>query len=194
MRRELRRQQRVAAERMCDICQQKMLPGKDVATLLNTKTGRLTCSSRNVNGAFHIFHISCLIHWILLCEFEIFTKQSASPKVKQRSRRRNGTKCNKIGKEREMGTTRKQIYSVFCPECQGTGIMVEGDELEKPTVPLSEIFKYKIKVSDARRAWMKSPEEMQNCSTGFHFPSQSGETVQEKVLPLKLLRFYRAKE
>nr|DAD20922.1 TPA_asm: hypothetical protein HUJ06_022385 [Nelumbo nucifera] len=29
-RRELRRQQRVAAERMCDVCQHKMLPGKDV--------------------------------------------------------------------------------------------------------------------------------------------------------------------
>lgn len=50
MRRELRRQQRIAAERMCDICQQKMLPGKDVATLLNLKTGRLACSSRNSNG------------------------------------------------------------------------------------------------------------------------------------------------
>uniref|UniRef100_A0A5B7AZC3 C2H2-type domain-containing protein n=1 Tax=Davidia involucrata TaxID=16924 RepID=A0A5B7AZC3_DAVIN len=139
IRRELRRQQRVAAERMCDICQQKMLPGKDVATLLNTKTGRLTCSSRNVNGAFHIFHISCLIHWILLCEFEISTKQSTGPKVKRRSRRKSGTKCNEIGKESELGTTRKQIYSVFCPECQGTGIKVEGDELEKPTVPLSEV-------------------------------------------------------
>lgn len=50
IRRELRRKQRIAAERMCDICQHKMLPGKDVATLLNLKTGRLACSSRNVNG------------------------------------------------------------------------------------------------------------------------------------------------
>lgn len=50
MRRELRRQQSVAAERMCDICQQKMLPGKDVAALLNRKTGRLACSSRNLTG------------------------------------------------------------------------------------------------------------------------------------------------
>lgn len=50
IRRELRRQQRVAAERMCDICQHKMLPGKDVATLMNMKTGKLVCSSRNVHG------------------------------------------------------------------------------------------------------------------------------------------------
>lgn len=50
IRRELRRQQRIAAERMCDICQQKMLPEKDVATLMNLNTGKLVCSSRNVNG------------------------------------------------------------------------------------------------------------------------------------------------
>lgn len=50
MRRELRRQHSLAAERMCDICQQKMLPDKDVAALLNRKTGRLACSSRNFTG------------------------------------------------------------------------------------------------------------------------------------------------
>lgn len=41
-----------------------------------------------------------------------------------------------------------------------------------------QMFKYKIKVSDARRAWMKNPEVLQNCSTGFHFPSQSKEAIQ----------------
>ncbi|KAG5545345.1 hypothetical protein RHGRI_017720 [Rhododendron griersonianum] len=189
MRRELRRQQRVAAERMCDICQQKILPGKDVAALLNKKTGRLVCSSRNINGAFHLFHISCLVHWILFCEVEIYTKQLLSPKVKRRSRRKTGAKRNA---SKEEGDLRKQIYCAFCPECQGTGINIDGDELEKPTVPLSEMFKYKIKVSDARRAWMKSPEVLQNCSTGFHFPSPSDEPVQENVSPLKLLHFYRA--
>ena len=50
IRRELRRKQRIAAERMCDICQHKMLPGKDVATLMNVKNGKLACSSRNGNG------------------------------------------------------------------------------------------------------------------------------------------------
>ncbi|XP_043688537.1 uncharacterized protein LOC122639698 isoform X2 [Telopea speciosissima] len=50
LRREIRQQERAAAERMCDVCQRKMLPGKDMATLLNMKTGRLACSSRNVNG------------------------------------------------------------------------------------------------------------------------------------------------
>lgn len=50
IRKELRKQQRIAAERNCDICQHIMLPGKDVGTLFNMKTGKLACSSRNVNG------------------------------------------------------------------------------------------------------------------------------------------------
>ncbi|CBI21838.3 unnamed protein product, partial [Vitis vinifera] len=193
IRRELRRQQRVAAERMCDICQHKMLPGKDVATLMNMKTGKLVCSSRNVYGAFHVFHTSCLIHWILLCEFEIFTNQLVCPKLRRSSRRKSGSKCNGKGKDGVIKPTTLQICSVFCPECQGTGIMIE-DELEIPNIPLSEMFKYKIKVSDAHRAWMKNPEELKHCSTGFNFPSQSGETVQEKVSSLKLLHFYSADE
>ncbi|KDP24143.1 hypothetical protein JCGZ_25800 [Jatropha curcas] len=194
IRREMRRQHRIAAERMCDICQQKMLPEKDVATLINVKTGKLACSSRNVNGAFHVFHTSCLIHWILLCEYEMDRNQSVSPKAKRRSKRKNGTKSSKTGNDGRMKPIKTHIDCVFCPECQGTGVKMEEDELENPTIPLSEMFKYKIKVSDGRRAWMKSPEILQNCSIGFHFPSQSEETIQEKVLPMKLLHFYRADE
>ncbi|XWS68627.1 hypothetical protein CRYUN_Cryun04dG0107000 [Craigia yunnanensis] len=190
IRRELRRQQRIAAERMCDICQQKILPEKDVAALMNLKTGKLVCSSRNVNGAFHVFHTSCLIHWILICELERIENHSVNPKVRRRSRRKNGTKCNEMGKDGETKPTGTLISSVLCPECQGTGIEVEGDELEKPDVSLSQMFRYKIKVSDARRAWMKNPEMLENCSTGIHIPSHSGEMVQEKVLLLKLLHFY----
>ncbi|RZB76832.1 hypothetical protein D0Y65_034988 [Glycine soja] len=50
LRKELRRKQRLAAEKVCNICQQKMLPGKDVAALLNLKTRRVACSSRNRTG------------------------------------------------------------------------------------------------------------------------------------------------
>lgn len=50
VRKELRRHQRLAAEKACNICQQKMLPGKDVAALLNLKTGILVCNSRNESG------------------------------------------------------------------------------------------------------------------------------------------------
>lgn len=60
VRRELRRHQHLAAERMCDICQQKILTHKDVATLMNMKTGRLACSSRNVNGVIPALSFSNL--------------------------------------------------------------------------------------------------------------------------------------
>ncbi|KAJ8534926.1 hypothetical protein K7X08_016654 [Anisodus acutangulus] len=196
MRRELRKQQRVASERMCDICQQKMLPGKDVAALLNRKSGRLVCSSRNLTGAFHVFHISCLIHWILLCELETYDKPFDEPKVemkaKRRTKRKTGAKRSAKGEKDEIKAVR-QIYSVFCPECQGTGISIEGEELEKPTVSLSEMFKYKIKLSDARKAWMKNPEVLHNCSTGFDLPSEHDDLFQQQyVSPLKLLHFYHA--
>ncbi|CAI9782276.1 unnamed protein product [Fraxinus pennsylvanica] len=193
IRKALRRQHTVASERLCDICQQKMLPSKDVAALLNRKTGRLVCSSRNLTGAFHIFHISCLIHWILLCENEIYVNQSVAPKAKRKSRRKVRAKDGETEKKDETKATSKQIYCVFCPECQGTGININGEKLEKPTVPLSEMFMYKIQLSDAHKAWMKHPEVLQNCSMGFHFP-QSEDMCQENVVPLKLLHFYRAND
>lgn len=190
-RKEIRARQRLASERVCDICQHKMLPGKNVATLLNMKTGRIVCSSRNLNGAFHVFHISCLIHWVLLCESEVYTKQMVvAPEVKKKSRRKKGAKFKKAEEE-----SKKQIYSAFCPECQGTGVHIdEDDELEKPTVSLSEMFKYKMKASDGHKEYIKNPELLHNCSTGFYFPSQSQEPLQENVSALKLLRFYHAVE
>lgn len=188
-RKEIRARQRLASERVCDICQHKMLPGKNVGTLLNMKTGRIVCSSRNLNGAFHVFHISCLIHWVLLCECEVYTKQIVGGEVKKKHRRKKGAKSKKVEEE-----ARKQIYSAFCPECQGTGVAVDGDELEKPTVSLSEMFKYKMKASDGHKEYIKSPEFLQNCSTGFYFPSQSEEAIQENVSQLKFLRFFHVVE
>lgn len=178
VRRELRKQKRLAAERACDICGQPMLLGKDVATLLNCKTGNVVCSSRNANGAFHLFHASCLIHWILLLEYEILVSQLNSTK---------GTRGRK-----GRATQKNVISSVLCPECQGTGILVEGDEFEKPTIPVSEMFLYKMKAIEAHKAWMKNPEVLQQCSTGLYFPSETVENSQEKVMLLKLLHFYRA--
>jgi hypothetical protein len=56
MRRELRKQKRLAAEKVCDICGRTMLAGKDVATLLNCSTGNLACSSRNSSGVSNSKH------------------------------------------------------------------------------------------------------------------------------------------
>ncbi|CAA6654319.1 unnamed protein product [Spirodela intermedia] len=147
---------RLAAERMCDICGQPMLMCKDVATLLNRKTWNIACSSRNTNGAFHVFHTSCLIHWILLCESEIW-----NPKLPNK-------KANR------------------------TGIITEEDHLEKPSIPLSQMFQYKLKAIESHKAWMKNPEILEHCSTGLSFSSNSEENFEEQILPVKLLHFYRA--
>ncbi|KAK6919557.1 hypothetical protein RJ641_015461 [Dillenia turbinata] len=189
---EVRKQQRVASERMCIVCQHKILPGKDAAALLNLKTGRLACMSRNVHGAFHLYHMSCLIHWMLLSEFEMYKNQFPSNEV-QNSKSGDNDKSNGKKKQGTVMEIRSKITHLFCPECQGTGIVLEeGEELEKPTIDLSEIFKYKIKACDARNAWMKNPEILDHCSIGLNFPRQSKETVQEKVSKLKWIRFYRA--
>ena len=74
MRKQLRIQHRIASERTCDICQQKMLPNKDVAALLNRKTGKLVCSSRNLTGVGHHLNFSFPIISLptLQCPFPFF--------------------------------------------------------------------------------------------------------------------------
>ncbi|EPS61495.1 hypothetical protein M569_13302, partial [Genlisea aurea] len=57
-RKQMRNNLRVVSERLCDICQQQMLPDKDVAALMNTQTGRLVCSSRNHTGVGGVFRLS----------------------------------------------------------------------------------------------------------------------------------------
>uniref|UniRef100_A0A0E0M9C9 Thioredoxin domain-containing protein n=1 Tax=Oryza punctata TaxID=4537 RepID=A0A0E0M9C9_ORYPU len=179
MRRELRKQKRLAAEKACDICGRPMLLEKDVATLLNCKTGNLACSSRNSSGAFHLFHTSCLVHWTILCQYEILADKIASK--------------GKSNRGRKAKNAPKKITSILCPECQGTGIHIEGDDLEKPTISLSEMFRYKLKAIEAHKAWMKSPEVLENCSTGLHFPAEHIDNSEEQeVMPLKSLAFYAA--
>ncbi|KAL0311518.1 UNVERIFIED_CONTAM: hypothetical protein Sangu_2446500 [Sesamum angustifolium] len=113
--------------------------------------------------AFHLFHISCLIHWILLCEVEIYAKQLIEPKVKRRSRRKVKGKDGENGEKH--GLQEKQIYSAFCQSAR---------EL---------IFKYKIKLCDAQKAWMKSPEVLQNCSVGLDFPPHTDDVYQDNAAP-----------
>lgn len=186
--RQLRKKHEVASVRVCGICQQKLLPGKDVATLMNMNTGRLVCSSRNMTGAFHVYHTSCLIHWVLLCELEMHGNKSDELKVKQKSRKK--AKPNHNG-ERKNDDMRIHNPSIFCPECQGTGTMIADDNLEKPTISLSQMYKFKIKLTGSREEWIRSPETLSNCSTGFTFPPLSDDLCEEHVTALKLLHFYR---
>lgn len=135
VRRELRKQQRIFSERICEVCKQKMLPGKDAAAILNTKTGKLVCGSRNLLGAFHLFHVSCVVHWFLFCESEIIGNKMVSGKGKKRcTKHQSGVKWNGL-----VSDVSWQIFSVFCPECQGTGINIEGEVIERDTFPLSQV-------------------------------------------------------
>ncbi|KAL2924518.1 ATP-dependent RNA helicase DBP4, partial [Bienertia sinuspersici] len=115
LRKRLRKEQHIASKKTCFICKRTIISGKDVATLLNLKTGRLVCSSRNLKGAFHVFHTSCLIHWILLCESEMFLKPPVHPKVIGKSKKAK-SKVNQPRRKSEEG----HISSVFCPDCRGT--------------------------------------------------------------------------
>ncbi|XP_042063374.1 uncharacterized protein LOC121807223 [Salvia splendens] len=178
LRKRLRKEYRYYAERFCEICRTKMLPGKDVAALLNRITGVLVCSSRNRHGIFHVYHISCIIQWILHFEVEFaFDNQ-------------NEIKMAKAKK----GKTITPICSAFCPECQSTGTIMKGDELEDTHAPITETTEYKKKLFAAREAWIKSPEMLDNCSIGFRFPQNYAPTYQEIVEQLKVLHFYRAIE
>jgi hypothetical protein len=40
------------------------------------------------------------------------------------------------------------------------------------------MFRYKLKAIEAHKAWMKSPQVLENCSTGLCFPSNSVDNTQ----------------
>ncbi|PWA40148.1 hypothetical protein CTI12_AA565470 [Artemisia annua] len=64
-----------------------------------------------------------------------WTIMLVAPEVKKkRYRRKKGARLKKVEEE-----VRKQRYCAFCPKCQGTGVDIDGDELEKPIVSLSEL-------------------------------------------------------
>lgn len=114
-----------------------------------------------------------------MCQYEVLADQ-----IVKMGKSKRGRKAKTAPKSR--------ITSILCPECQGTGIHVEGDELEKPTISLSEMFRYKLKSIEANKAWMKTPEMLENCSTGLHFPAEHLENAEEQVMPLKSLPFFAA--
>lgn len=77
---------------------------------------------------------------MLSIEFEIVCNQSVSHKVGKRCRRKNGHKSNTAGKDGTVNTFSNSIVSVLCSECQGTGVNIEGDELEKTPASHSEVW------------------------------------------------------
>lgn len=74
MRKQWKKELRIASGRTCAICRQKMLPNKDVAALMNIKTGKLVCSSRNSTGVRH--YLQFLILFPLLAIYRKFSISS----------------------------------------------------------------------------------------------------------------------
>lgn len=185
LRKALKRRRLNLMERLCFICHQQMLPGKDIAALLNLKTGQMMCSSRNERGAFHVFHTSCLIDWILLCESKFWSSRT----VKKDARRMRG----QISKKPRRGKAKATVGisgPLFCPECQGTGAEVRCHQLEQPRYRLAQVFEWILELIQARRSWIGRPEQQHINSRGLLFLSDShcGNTV----LPLESLQFYAA--
>ncbi|XP_020581945.1 uncharacterized protein LOC110025678 [Phalaenopsis equestris] len=178
---EAQKQNCLISNRPCFICDERMIFGKDVATLLNLKTGRFACSSRNFSAAFHLFHVSCLINWVLLCEFEMWTQRSMNP------RRTRGRK----GKE---PINKRVMTSIVCSACMGSGIHTEKGAREGSRFPLPQILDFKKRTMEGHKAWMESPENLQNCSTGLCFSSVFTDKLQAKSSPAKSLLFYRVGE
>eukprot|EP00250_Pteridium_aquilinum_P028621 c37497_g1_i1 orf=253-1653(-) len=181
----LKRRRMNMLERLCFICHQQMLPGKDVAALLNSKTGQMMCSSRNERGAFHVFHTSCLIDWILLCESKFWSARA----VKNNAPRMRG----QINKKPRRGKAKATIQSsgpLFCPECQGTGVEVHSHQLEQPRYRLAQVFDWILELIQARRSWISHSEQQHKKCRGLFFLSEvhCGDTA----LSLGTLEFYAA--
>lgn len=173
-------------ERLCFICHQQMLPGRDVAALLNLKTGQMMCSSRNERGAFHVFHTSCLMDWILLCESKFWSARI----VKKDAARMRG----QINKKPRRGKARPTIQScgpLFCPECQGTGIEVHGHQLEQPRYRLVQVFDWILELLQARRSWINHPELHDEKCRGLLFQLEVHDRCNAAV-SLGSLEFYAA--
>lgn len=56
-------------DRVCFICHQKLLPGKDVAALVNVKSGQMVCGSRNKRGVNSPLTLS--LHTVVDLEIEL---------------------------------------------------------------------------------------------------------------------------
>jgi hypothetical protein len=72
--------------------------------------------------AFHVFHTACVIHWILLCEYEMITDRLVNQNARQKGKKKIVTGSGKEDRD---------IKHVFCPECQGAGLII-ADGLEQP--------------------------------------------------------------
>eukprot|EP00249_Psilotum_nudum_P022393 c28501_g1_i1 orf=612-2114(-) len=185
LRRALKKQRIKTLERICFICHQQMLPGKDVAALFNMKTRQMMCNSRNRRGAFHVFHISCLIHWVLLCEVKSWIAQSVGCRTDaQKLQNHLIEKWHSTGLKIIAGSN----GPIFCPECQGTGVRFLGTELEHPRFRLSQVFEWILELIQARKAWADLPDQWRKDISGLLFFSDK--ECCGSIIHMGFLHFY----
>ncbi|XP_002971502.2 uncharacterized protein LOC9640231 [Selaginella moellendorffii] len=170
-------------ERICFICRQKMVAGKDVATLLNMSNRQMMCHSRNWLGAFHVYHTYCLINWILLFDAKFWMGHSLHFS-------RNFRKSlQSVGQQH----LNHQDKPIFCPECQGTGFRFNGGHLEPPRYRLAQIFDWVLELVQARKVWI---DRLGQEITGLMFHASSKgighprDFESSLVLPRGMLRFF----
>lgn len=87
--------------------------------------------------AFHVFHVSCLLHWILFCEYETFSNPIESPKWKPLAKKRKTAKMSHTMAMKKHSDA--ILHSVVCPACQGSGKHIKGAVLEKNPVLPSQV-------------------------------------------------------
>ncbi|XP_045833337.1 uncharacterized protein LOC123924479 [Trifolium pratense] len=89
------------ANSYCGMCNKIFLDGRDVASLLEdpgTSFGKIVCCNsrarnKSSKSVFHSFHTSCLLQWILWCEYAQTMEVEGV----------------------------KDIVNLFCPDCNSTG-------------------------------------------------------------------------
>ncbi|KAG0621677.1 hypothetical protein M758_3G039800 [Ceratodon purpureus] len=145
-------------DRICFICHQKLLASQDVAALVNVKTGQMICGSRNRRGVFHVFHSACLIEWIAFCEAKTWNAScTMSRKLKRRKTvHPNVQAAGATGRHDWFGTETEftSETGIFCPECQGTGVKLEGPQLERPRFRLNQVYEWVMELIESRKAYM----------------------------------------
>ncbi|XP_024381715.1 uncharacterized protein [Physcomitrium patens] len=158
-----KRKQAKNPDRICFICHQRLPPSQDVAALVNVKSGQMICGSRNRRGnlqVFHVFHSACLIEWVAFCEAKTW---NASLTMSRKLKRRKTVHLNVQrpaygvdGGQDWCGTETEftSETSIFCPECQGTGIKLEGSHLERPRFRLNQLYEWVMELIESRKAYM----------------------------------------
>ncbi|BBM99137.1 hypothetical protein MPTK1_1g19050 [Marchantia polymorpha subsp. ruderalis] len=173
-------------ERLCFICHQRMTAGKDVAALLNLQTKQMVCGSRNKRGVFHVYHSSCLIDWISICEVKTFSgaldHRIDRTRKLLKSRRAIIEQTLKRGTIQDDGSNPFVDGAVFCPECQGTGLKVRGAQLERPRYRLAQVFDWILELIQARKAWSENPRSEETSHSGLLFRDELKGAVQSRGL------------